>query len=94
MDKALTPSEYRDYIDLKNTTINLKAQRSDLLDALYEIKKRTTFLENEYDKLQDEIDQKTDEFNIMLEQVAEKYNLDQGVYNFADTEPHSITLAN
>jgi predicted nuclease with TOPRIM domain len=94
MDKALTPSEYREYIDLKNTTINLKAQRSDLLDTLYEIKKRTTFLENEYDKLQDEIDQKTDEFNIMLEQVAEKYNLDQGVYNFADTEPHSITLVN
>jgi hypothetical protein len=94
MEKALTSLEYQEYISLKNSIFAMKAQRSDLTDALYDLKKKLLFLEEEYDKLQESIDQKSDEFSSILESLGQKYELPQGVYNFSDTEPHYITLAN
>ena len=89
--QAITHEQFEFYQTLRTSIINNKGKRSDLFDAIHSAKKQLSVLEEQLNSTQDEIDEKSEEFNRFLEFLAQEYQLPAGVYNFAETEPHYIS---
>ena len=94
MEKSITKEEYLKYQEYRNSILSKKGQRSDLLDSLYALKRNLILLEQEYDLVQEDIDNTTNECQSYIEYLGTKYNLPTGLYNISEQEPHFITVAN
>lgn len=94
LQKAITHEQFEIYQGLRNAIISNKGKRSDLFDVIHGAKKQLTALEEQLNSIQNEIDDKSEEFNKFLEYLAQEHQLQAGVYNFADTEPHYISYVN
>jgi len=94
MNKAITHEEFLNYKNQRSSLIEKKNKRSDLLDAIYAIKKQLMAYELSFDQLQEEIDIDSDNLTNFIEDLGIKYELGVGVYNFSETEPHIITEVN
>lgn len=94
LQKAITHEQFEFYQALRNSIITNKGKRSDLFDVIHSAKKQLAALEEQLNSIQGEIDEKSEEFNRFLEFLAQEYQLQAGVYNFAETEPHYISYVN
>jgi hypothetical protein len=90
----ISPEEYKELIGLRQKTLELKAQKSDVQDFVIVAQQYSSQLPAAQEQLQalvNQINETASELQSRLKELAEPHGI-SGEFSISDTEPHYINV--